>query len=71
MPGNDIAQVDVAGVVRHINIGMLDGPFAAGDYLVIHSGFALERMTAQEAHEAFELLTDDPTAGPPFAERTG
>jgi hydrogenase expression/formation protein HypC len=44
-PGGDVARVDVAGVLREINIALLDGPFVPGDYLLIHSGFALERMS--------------------------
>ena len=47
--GNDLAQVDVAGVVRDINLALLDGPFHPGEYILIHSGFALERMTAEQA----------------------
>ena len=52
VPGSDLARVDVAGVVRDINLELLDGPFAPGDYILVHSGFALERMSADEAHDA-------------------
>jgi hydrogenase expression/formation protein HypC len=50
--GSDLARVDVAGVVRDINLELLDGPFEPGDYLLVHSGFALERMAPDEAREA-------------------
>ena len=50
--GLDLGQVEVAGVVREINLGLLDGPFVPGEYVLIHSGFALERMTPQEAADA-------------------
>ena len=52
----DLMDVEVAGVLREINIGLLDGPFVPGDYILIHSGFALERMTAEEAHDAMAVL---------------
>lgn len=55
-PGTDLARVDVAGVVREINLELLDGPFEPGDYLLVHSGFALERMTADEAHDALGVF---------------
>ncbi len=58
-PGSDVAQVEVAGVVREINIGLLDGPFVAGDYILIHSGFALERMSPDDAREALQPFADD------------
>jgi hydrogenase expression/formation protein HypC len=57
-PGNDLAQVDVAGVVRDINLALLDGPFVPGDYILIHSGFALERMTEDEARDALTVFAD-------------
>jgi len=53
---SDLAQVDVVGVVRDINIGLLDGPLAPGDFILIHSGFALERMTPDEARDALSLF---------------
>ncbi|MFN2517811.1 MAG: HypC/HybG/HupF family hydrogenase formation chaperone [Jatrophihabitantaceae bacterium] len=55
-PGSDLACVDVAGVVRDIDLGLLAGPFVAGDYVLIHSGFALERMTAQEARDSLAVF---------------
>lgn len=66
-PDSDLAQVDVAGVVRDINLALLDGPFHPGDYILIHSGFALERMTAEEAAAAlavFDEAFDGTPAGP-------
>jgi hydrogenase expression/formation protein HypC len=56
--GNDLAQVDVAGVVREINLALLDGPFLPGEYILIHSGFALERMTEAQAREALSVFED-------------
>jgi hydrogenase expression/formation protein HypC len=63
-PGNDLAKVDVAGVIREINLALLDGPWEPGDYILIHSGFALERMTADEARDALMPFADgDMTSG--------
>jgi hydrogenase expression/formation protein HypC len=55
-PGSDLARVDVAGVVRDINLELLDGPFEPGDFILVHSGFALERMSADDAHAALEVF---------------
>lgn len=61
-PGSDLAGVDVAGVVRDINLALLDGPFAAGEHILIHSGFALERMTPEQARDALAVFgPDDPS----------
>lgn len=64
-PGTDLARVDVAGMVREINLALLDGPFAPGDYVLIHSGFALERMTADEARDALNVFADGELTGRP------
>ncbi|MDP9094650.1 MAG: HypC/HybG/HupF family hydrogenase formation chaperone [Actinomycetota bacterium] len=58
LDGGDIALVDVAGVVREINLGIIDGPFEPGDNILIHSGFALERMSADQAQDALNVFRD-------------
>lgn len=63
--GGELALVDVAGVVREINLALLDGPFASGDYVLIHSGFALERMSADEARDALSVFADGEFTGRP------
>jgi hydrogenase expression/formation protein HypC len=60
-PGGDVARVDVAGVLREINIALLDGPFVPGDYLLIHSGFAVERMSPDEARDALDVFAEGPS----------
>lgn len=56
---NRLARVDVAGVQRTINIGLLDADGAcaeAGDWVLIHVGFALSKVDEQEAAATLELL---------------
>ncbi len=51
--GNQLALVDVAGVRRKINIGLLDeGPLEPGTWVLIHMGFALERVDSEGAEQA-------------------
>ena len=57
--GNDdqLAMVDVVGVKRRINVGLLDGePLAPGDWVLIHVGFAMSKVDEQEAAEALRML---------------
>lgn len=49
-------DVEVAGVVRQIDLSLLNGSFVAGDYILVHSGVALERMPADRAGEAESLF---------------
>jgi hydrogenase expression/formation protein HypC len=56
---NQLARVDVAGVRRTINVGLLaeDGAGAEpGDWVLIHVGFAISRVDEEEARATRELL---------------
>ena len=56
---NRLATVDVAGVQRTINIGLLDEDGAGvgrGDWVLIHVGFALSQVDEEEAHATLKLL---------------
>lgn len=56
---NQIARVDVCGVKRNVNIGMLDSDDArVGEYVLIHVGFAMTRIDAIEAEETLRLLRE-------------
>jgi hydrogenase expression/formation protein HypC len=55
---NRLARVDVAGVRRIVNVGLLDGDEAAGpgDWVLIHVGFALSKVDEDEAMATIRLL---------------
>jgi hydrogenase expression/formation protein HypC len=49
---NRLAKVDVAGVQRTINVGLLDADgmsVGPGDWVLIHVGFAMSKIDEQEA----------------------
>jgi hydrogenase expression/formation protein HypC len=53
----DLARVDVSGVKRAINIGLLtDDPPVPGDWILIHVGFALSKIDEKEAKAAMDFL---------------
>jgi hydrogenase expression/formation protein HypC len=64
-----LAVVDVRGAHRRINIGMLeDEPLMPGDWVLIHMGFALERVdetAAREALAGLELMGRPRDSEPP------
>ena len=59
-PANQIAKVDVVGVRRNINVGLLaedEGDGAQpGDWVLIHVGFALSKVDEEEARATLSLL---------------
>jgi len=54
----DLVSVDVQGVRRDINVALLSEPVAAGDWILIHLGFALQTMTPEEAVDSLDVLRD-------------
>jgi hydrogenase expression/formation protein HypC len=54
---NQIAKVEVGGVKRSVNIGMLDDT-QVGDYVLIHVGFAMSKIDEKEAEETLRLLME-------------
>jgi hydrogenase expression/formation protein HypC len=54
---NQIAKVEVGGVRRKVNIGMLDD-VQIGEYVLIHVGFAMSKIDAHEAEETLRLLRE-------------
>ena len=56
---NSIAKVEVGGVRRNVNVGMLDREDATvGNYVLIHVGFAMTRIDEQEAKETLRVLEE-------------
>jgi hydrogenase expression/formation protein HypC len=56
---NQIARVDVVGVRRNINVGLLsdgNGGVQPGDWVLIHVGFAISRVDEEDARATRELL---------------
>jgi len=53
----DLAKVDVSGVKRAINIGLLENEkLEPGDWVLIHVGFALSKIDEDEARAALDFL---------------
>jgi hydrogenase expression/formation protein HypC len=55
-----LAKVDVAGVQRTVNVGLLDddadGGGRPGDWVLIHVGFAISKVDEEEAAATLRLL---------------
>lgn len=56
----DVALVRTGAREVRVSLLTLDEPVAPGDWLMVHAGFALARLTEQQAVEA--LAMREPTA---------
>ena len=53
------ARCTAKGVMREVSLFMLqDEPIAVGDFVMVHVGYALQKMTEQEARSTWELLDE-------------
>ena len=54
---NSIAKVDVSGVKRNVSVALVrpDG-ITAGDWVLIHVGFAMSKIDENEAKETMKAL---------------
>jgi hydrogenase expression/formation protein HypC len=67
-PDARIAVVRSSVRTATVSLLTLDGAVEPGDWLLCHSGFALRRLTPDEARDAAALRSSAP---PPLAEFTG
>lgn len=60
---NNLARVDVAGIKRPVNIACIideeHNPEACiGDWVLVHVGFAMSRIDADEAERTLSILSE-------------
>ena len=51
----DLAVVDFWGEVKAVRLDVVDEPVAAGDWVICHAGFAVERVPAARAEDTLRL----------------
>jgi hydrogenase expression/formation protein HypC len=55
-PG-DLAIVELGGVRKEISLALVDD-VVVGDYVIVHVGFALQRLDAEEAEKTLALFKE-------------
>lgn len=54
---NDNAIVNINGNIINCNIQLIDNP-QPEEYVLVHAGFAIEKITEQEAKETLDLFEE-------------
>jgi len=52
---NNMATVDTMGVKREVTLDLIDEKVEIGDYVLIHVGFAMNKISKEEAQDSLEL----------------
>jgi hydrogenase expression/formation protein HypC len=67
-----MVQVEVGGVRRHVNAGLFEpGEIGVGDWVLIHVGFVLSKVSETEARDQLRLLAELGEAGAAMDEVRG
>ena len=53
----DNALVDLAGVKKEISLALVEG-VAVGDYVIVHVGYALNKLDPEEAEKTLKLFAE-------------
>jgi len=51
------ALVDVFGARREINLMLMPEEVGIGDYVLVHAGFAIQKVEQESAHEALTVIS--------------
>lgn len=52
-----LAHCNAKGVKREVNLFLMQGtPLAEGDYVMVHVGYAIQKIAAEQARSAWELF---------------
>ncbi|MFP4507992.1 MAG: HypC/HybG/HupF family hydrogenase formation chaperone [Candidatus Acetothermia bacterium] len=54
----NLATVDVGGVEQEVRLDTLTEEVEQGDYLLVHTGFAIQKLSPEEANETLEIFDE-------------
>lgn len=52
---NGLGVAELDGVTHSVDLSLIDQP-AAGDYVIVHAGFAIEKLDTEEAEARIDLF---------------
>ena len=53
-----MATIDVSGVRREVSLLLLPEEAAVGDYVLVHAGFAIQKIDREAAEDALKLIQE-------------
>lgn len=66
-----LAQAEAGGVMREISVAMMGDDVKEGDWVMVHTGFALEKLDYKDAQELLSLLNAVAMEDPQWKNRSG
>jgi hydrogenase expression/formation protein HypC len=66
-PTSDTATVALGAVTKGVSLALVDG-VSVGDYVLVHVGYALTRISPEEAERTLALMAEAARWGAPAGE---
>jgi hydrogenase expression/formation protein HypC len=51
---NNTAEIDFMGAQKKANTSLTDAPLKIGDYVLVHAGFVIQKLSAQDAKNSLD-----------------
>lgn len=67
---NQMATVSAGGVSKQVSLALLDD-VGVGDYVLLHVGYALHRLSEDEARRTLDMMAEAGVLDQTLAEMTG
>ena len=55
---DQMATIDISGVRRDVSLLLLPEQAMVGDYVLVHAGFAIQKIDREAAEEALKLIEE-------------
>jgi hydrogenase expression/formation protein HypC len=55
---DEMARVDISGAARDVSLALLEDAVQPGDYVLLHVGYAIEKIDEEEARKTLTLFRD-------------
>ena len=59
---DNIGIIDVEGVQKEVSLLLIEDP-RIGDYVIVHAGFAIQKIDEAEANESLKILREMASLG--------
>ncbi len=53
-----VATIDVYGARKEVSLLIMPEDVSVGDYVIVHAGFAIQKLDNQAAEDAMELINE-------------
>ena len=54
---DSVVEVEIGGVIKEASCDLIDEP-RIGDYVILHAGFAIQKLSEEDAQETLQMIRE-------------